>query len=77
MNIKRMVAALVATGGIIGFAGCGAAEDSPVVDTQADKGLEVMGDAITYDPTIWSMTDSRSPWSTGRGGRPPPTRSTR
>lgn len=39
MNIKRMVAALVATGGIIGFAGCGAAEDSPVVDTQADKGL--------------------------------------
>ena len=50
MNIKRMVAALVATGGIIGFAGCGAAEDSPVVDTQADKGLEVMGDAITYDP---------------------------
>ena len=50
MNIKRMVAALVATGGIIGFAGCGAAEDSAVVDTQADKGLEVMGDAITYDP---------------------------
>ena len=50
MKMRRMVAALVATGGIIGFTGCGTAEDAPVVDTQADKGLEVMGEAVTYDP---------------------------
>lgn len=50
MTIRRFLAALVATGGIVGMCGCGAGSGAGVVDTQADKGLEVMGDAITYDP---------------------------
>lgn len=50
MKIRRLVAALIATGSIVALTGCGADPDAPVVDTQADKGLEVMGDAVTYDP---------------------------
>ena len=50
MKIRRLVAALIATGSIVALTGCGADPDAPVVDTQADKGLEVMGEAVTYDP---------------------------
>lgn len=51
MKIKKSLAALTATVSIMALAtGCSSSGSSGVVDTQADKGLAVMGDTITYDP---------------------------
>ena len=51
MKIKKSLAALTATGCKCHNAhGCSSSGSSGVVDTQADKGLAVMGDTITYDP---------------------------
>ena len=51
MKIKKSLAALTATVSIMVLAtGCSSSGSSGVVDTQADKGLAVMGDTITYDP---------------------------
>ena len=51
MKIKKSLAALTATVSIMALAtGCSSSGAAGVVDTQADKGLAVMGDTITYDP---------------------------
>lgn len=53
MKIKKSLAALTATVSIMALAtGCSSSGSSGVVDTQADKGLAVMGDTITYDPPV-------------------------
>ena len=57
MKIKKSLAALTATVSIMALAtGCSSSGSSGVVDTQADKGLAVMGDTI-----------SPSNWATGPG----------
>lgn len=52
MNLKRCVAACVATLSIISLAACGggSGESSGVTDTKSDKGLEVLGENVKYDP---------------------------
>ena len=53
MKIKKSLAALTATVSIMALAtGCSSSGSSGVVDTQADKGLAVMGDTITYDLSL-------------------------
>ena len=70
MKIKKSLAALTATVSIMALAtGCSSSGSSGVVDTQADKGLAVMGlavmgDTITYDP---NHLVSPSNWATGPG----------
>lgn len=73
MKIKKSLAALTATVSIMALAtGCSSSGSSGVVDTQADKGLAVMGLAVMGDtspttPTTWSTTASPSNWATGPG----------
>lgn len=75
MKIKKSLAALTATVSIMALAtGCSSSGSSGVVDTQADKGLAVMGlavmgDTITYDPN--HLVNDGQPielgyWSWGR-----------
>ena len=69
MKIKKSLAALTATVSIMALAtGCSSSGSSGVVDTQADKGLAVMGDTSPTTPTTWSTTASPSNWATGPGG---------
>lgn len=68
MKIKKSLAALTATVSIMALAtGCSSSGSSGVVDTQADKGLAVMGDTSPTTPTTWSTTASPSNWATGPG----------
>ena len=61
MKIKKSLAALTATVSIMALAtGCSSSGSSGVVDTQADKGLAVMGDTSPTTPTP-------SNWATGPG----------
>ena len=66
MKIKKSLAALTATVSIMALAtGCSSSGSSGVVDTQADKGLAVMGDTITYDrtkETLRMFGNSRVKW---------------
>lgn len=73
MKIKKSLAALTATVSIMALAtGCSSSGSSGVVDTQADKGLAVMGlavmgDTITYDPNHLVNDGQPSNWATGPG----------
>ena len=53
--MKRLLSFCLALVLIFSLAGCSGGGDSAgtsqgVQDTQADKGLEIMGDHVTYDP---------------------------
>ena len=51
MKITKGIAAAVAAMSIIGLAACGSSNTaSGTTDTKADKGLDVIGNAIQYDP---------------------------
>lgn len=52
MKIKKSLVAAVATVSILSLAACGGGNESAggTTDTKADKGMDVMGQAIQYDP---------------------------
>lgn len=51
MKVNKGIAAAVAALSIIGLAACGSSGNaSGKTDTNADKGLDVMGKTIKYDP---------------------------
>lgn len=51
MNIKKAFAAAIATVSIFSMAACGSSNTATgTTDTKADKGLDVMGQTIKYDP---------------------------
>ena len=50
MKVNKGIAAAVAALSIIGLAACGGGNASGKTDTNADKGLDVMGKTIKYDP---------------------------
>ena len=55
-NYERLLSFGLALVLVLSLAGCssggsGSTASQGVQDTQADKGLEVMGDNVTYDPT--------------------------
>lgn len=78
MRFKKSIAAAVAAMSIVGLAACGSGTTgSGTTDTKADKGLDVMGKTITYDPN--HLVNDGKPiqieyWSWGPRG---PIRSTR
>lgn len=49
MNLKRTIAACIATLSIISLAACGSGESAGVTDTKTDKGLPVLGNTVKYD----------------------------
>lgn len=54
MKVNKGIAAAVAALSIIGLAACGSSGNaSGKTDTNADKGLDVMGKTINTIPTIW------------------------
>ncbi|MFR0588530.1 extracellular solute-binding protein [Bifidobacterium apri] len=74
MNIRKSIVAAVAAVCIAGLAACGGGTASGTTDTKADKGLKVMGDAITYDPN--HLVNGGKPiqleyWSWGSKGTDP------
>lgn len=51
MKINKGIAVAVAALSIVGLAACGNSNTaSGTTDTKADKGLDVIGNTITYDP---------------------------
>lgn len=51
MKINKGIAVAVAALSIVGLAACGNSNAaSGTTDTKADKGLDVIGNTITYDP---------------------------
>jgi multiple sugar transport system substrate-binding protein len=49
--MKKLLSAVIATGSILALAGCGSASSgSGTTDTKADKGMEVIGQNVQYDP---------------------------
>ena len=51
MKINKGIAVAVAALSIVGLAACGNSNAaSGTADTKADKGLDVIGNTITYDP---------------------------
>lgn len=76
MNIRKAFAAAAATVSILSLAACGggAGTASGTTDTKADKGLEVMGQTIKYDPN--HLVNDGKPinleyWSWGSKGTDP------
>lgn len=74
MNVRKSIVAAVAAVCIAGLAACGGGTASGTTDTKADKGLKVMGDAITYDPN--HLVNGGKPiqleyWSWGSKGTDP------
>ena len=75
MRFKKSIAAAVAAMSIVGLAACGSGTTgSGTTDTKADKGLDVMGKTITYDPN--HLVNDGKPiqieyWSWGSKGTDP------
>ena len=75
MNIRKIAAGLVATVSIMSLAACGGkGAASGTTDTTADKGLDVMGQTVTYDPN--HLVNGGKPieleyWSWGSKGSDP------
>lgn len=78
MRFKKSIAAAVAAMSIVGLAACGSGTTgSGTTDTKADKGLDVMGKTITYDPNHLVNDGKPIQSNTGVGGPRGPIRSTR
>ena len=75
MKINKGIAAAVAALSIVGLAACGNSNTaSCTTDTIADKGLDVIGNNITYDPN--HLINDGKPiqledWSWGSKGSDP------
>lgn len=75
MKINKGIAAAVAALSIVGLAACGNSNTaSGTTDTKADKGLDVIGNNITYDPN--HLVNDGKPiqleyWSWGSKGTDP------
>ena len=77
MKINKGIAVAVAALSIVGLAACGNSNAaSGTTDTKADKGLDVIGNTITYDPNyranLWknkedAIAQMKSSSSTGAG----------
>ena len=75
MKINKGIAVAVAALSIVGLAACGNSNAaSGTTDTKADKGLDVIGNTITYDPN--HLVNDGKPiqleyWSWGSKGTDP------
>lgn len=68
MKINKGIAVAVAALSIVGLAACGNSNAaSGTTDTKADKGLDVIGNTITYDPNHLVNDGKQSSSSTGAG----------
>lgn len=69
MKINKGIAVAVAALSIVGLAACGNSNAaSGTTDTKADKGLDVIGNTITYDPNhLVNDGKPKSSSSTGAG----------